>query len=290
MEKILFVLLAVMALYGCNSSEVISGEDEEPPGYEFDKVKVVEYTPAPGQFINETYVPADATDAVRWAQERIDAGYYVSLGAFGGYIILQPSEAITNRDGYDFGISGNPIPTHNEPGIVWVSRDDNGNGVPDDNWYELKGSNAVTRSYSVTYYRTDTPEDVRWTDSNGESGTVKYVPAYHSQNYYPMWCDDDGSFTLTGSLIAPNPSETNSQLSHDPYGWGYADNLGADMFTDGYDRYVFNRFDLDNAVDADGSPVKLDRVDFIKVQSAVLYNLEVLGEISTEVTSLVLLK
>ena len=39
-----------------------------------------------------------------------------------------------------FAIQGNAFDSSNEPGIVWVMQDVNGNGLPDDEWYELRGS------------------------------------------------------------------------------------------------------------------------------------------------------
>lgn len=64
-----------------------------------------------------------------------------------------------------------------EPGIVLVSKDENGNGLPDDEWYELAGSEYGTdteiRDYEITYYRPE-PEnaDVRWIDNQGNEGYV----------------------------------------------------------------------------------------------------------------------
>lgn len=43
-------------------------------------------------------------------------------------------------EGYDFAIEGNAFDGSSEPGIVWVMQDVNGNGLPDDTWYQLKGS------------------------------------------------------------------------------------------------------------------------------------------------------
>ena len=82
---------------------------------------------------------------------------------------------------YDMKILGNgfysatqkadePLGGSSEPGIVMVSRDDNGNGLPDDEWYELAGSEETNEktlfNYSITYYRPndDTPAEtyIRW--------------------------------------------------------------------------------------------------------------------------------
>lgn len=281
-----YAILACTIAWSCNKSETIGEESV----WEYDEVTVLEYTPAPGQFINDGFEVSTAAEAASWAQERLAGRLFVSLGAFGGYIVLKPSVSIFTREGYDFGIMGNPITTHNEPGIVWVSRDENGNGMPDDTWYQLKGSDTGRNYYTVTYYRTDQPVDVPWEDSDGQTGSVAYLPSFHVQNYYPMWCDGGGNITFTGTLLQPNFEEVNNQLQNSAYGWGYADNLGSDALYDENGRYLFNRFDLDNAVDSEGQRVLLSSVDFIKVQSALLYNMGSTGELSTEVNALIIYK
>lgn len=92
-----------------------------------------------------------------------------TLGGFGGNITVGFDHTIPNVPGeYDFKIYGNAYydmygtlldkPGGNsEPGIVLVSKDTNGNGLPDDEWYELAGSEynspATIRNYEITYYR-----------------------------------------------------------------------------------------------------------------------------------------
>jgi hypothetical protein len=64
------------------------------------------------------------------------------------------------------------------------------------------------------------------------------------------------------------------------FDWGYAENrIGADFDSKAYS----NRLDISNAVDADGNPVQLDHIRFIKVQSAVLQQAGWLNEISPEI-------
>lgn len=63
--------------------------------------------------------------------------------------------------------------------MVWVMQDVNGNGEPDDEWYELRGSETgkegTVSGYAVTYYRpAGKGMDVQWTDSEGHSGTIEY--------------------------------------------------------------------------------------------------------------------
>ena len=74
----------------------------------------------------------------------------MSLGGFGGYVVVGFDQPVVNDPrnpyGVDFTISGNAFEAAakgywSEPGAVMVMRDDNGNGLPDDTWYELAGSN-----------------------------------------------------------------------------------------------------------------------------------------------------
>ncbi len=77
--------------------------------------KVYEYTPAPGQFINETSTIGGMTGnetspeaAVTWATRRLKDKLHVSLGTFGGYIIVGFDHSIPNSGNqYDFSDSGN---------------------------------------------------------------------------------------------------------------------------------------------------------------------------------------
>lgn len=78
-------------------------------------------------------------------------------------------------------------------------------GLPNDTWYELKGSEygkeETIRDYAVTYYRPSAPKmNVAWTDNRGGSGVIEYLEAFHQQDYYyPAWVEAD-SYTLRGPL------------------------------------------------------------------------------------------
>lgn len=259
--------------------------------------EVYEYTPAPGQFINESKSGYKGVSTVQqacdYADQRMRNERYVSLGTFGGYIIVGFDHSIENRGaykGYDFSIKGNQFEGSSEPGIVWVMQDNNGNGLPDDEWYELAGSQTnVTRSYAVTYYRPMAPQTgVQWTDNAGGSGTVEYQPLFHIQDfYYPVWVEQD-VYTLYGTRLEPNVyiNPDNNQWVMGSYGTGYVDNFGDDMLSDDGNQEAGpakTYFKIDNAVYPDGRSVKLDFIDFIKVQCGVLAQAGILGEVSTEV-------
>ena len=264
--------------------------------------KVYEYMPAPGQYINEPVIfTSDVTtpgEAVTWAEARLERELFVSLGSFGGYIVVGFDHSIPNSGGgYDFAIQGNAFESlsgnSNEPGIVWVMQDVNGNGLPDDEWYELRGSetgNEETRqACEVTYYRPAARMRTPWTAADGTKGAVDYLPAQHAQPfYYPQWVASS-SYTLVGTLLSSRHHQDPATgfWDNQPYGWGYADNAGEDLLdrNDADGTGQTNGFRISNAMLPDGTPVELAYIDFIKVQCGVLAQSGWLGEISTEVCS-----
>ena len=110
--------------------------------------EVLEYKPAPGQFINSSPwgIPNSAKSLIGGVTGSM------SLGAFGGYVVFKFANPVENDPdnpyGVDFTIYGNPLDEWSEQGIVSVMQDENGNGLPDDTWYELAGSDyaELTRS------------------------------------------------------------------------------------------------------------------------------------------------
>lgn len=276
MRKFWYILPVVTLIFAaCDKNEEEMTEEGE--------LKVLEYRPAPGQFINEGFDCQTMEEANAYAEERFQKGTYVSLGAFGGYITVKMPKEVKNRAGYDFGIIGNPFSGSSEPGIVWVAEDTNGNGIADDTWYELKGSEEAERNYAVTYHRPDAAGDIAWEDNKGQNGVIKYLPSYHQQMYYPNWIEED-SYTLTGSKLEARTEQLESGIwTNKDFGKGYADNWGSDRATNANGNYMYNQFDLDDAVDADGNAVTLNQIHFVKVQTAILSSVEVIGEVSTEI-------
>lgn len=255
--------------------------------------KVYEFAPAPGQFVNQPgglagYTGNESTmeQACAYAEGRLAVDLYVSLGAWGGSLIVGFDHSIKNNngEGYDFGIHANAFATSNEPGIVWVMQDTNGNGLPDDEWYELRGSETgkatTIQDYEVTYFR-PSPYAMNnfWIDCFGKEGSVRRNQYHGQEYYYPIWMPD--SYTIRGTLIPG----TMSNDGHAPYPWGYVDNCGSDSYT-GTDMYGYsqiNGFKISNAMYPDGTPISLEYIDFIKVQCAVQEYHDAFGEVSTEV-------
>lgn len=276
--------------------------------------KVYMYCPAPGQFINvlPKYEAGDTQeDMNRKAEECLadDNQTMISLGGYGGYVVFGFDHAVQNVAGkYDFKIYGNafaaamnPNPDETrfggscEPGIVMVSRDENGNGLPDDTWYELVGSEyykpETVHGYEITYYKPDenkdrTPDNdykylndttyIRWT-TNGYGNGYLYRNVYHNQPYYPQWITDT-SLAFEGTKLADNyvdESGNGRYYVQYAYNWGYADN-----FPNTDERSNFN---IEWAVDTNGNPVDLPVIDFVKVYTGVNQYCGWLGETSTEI-------
>jgi len=237
--------------------------------------RVYEYLPAMGQFVNVMPLYEEGDDAesmCRKCEKAIadNAGGTISLGGWGGYVTFGFDHAVKNKEGKDIQILGNAFyqsgsETYgsSEPGIVLVSRDDNHNGLPDDKWYELKGSlyddpNTV-HSFTRTYTRAgDTLQN-----------------AFHKQPYYPQWIKAD-EITFTGAKLPSQTETVNTQLVQRILEYGYVDNK-PNKDIEG------TSFDISWAVDANGHPVHLPNVDFIRVYTAVDEVLPMTGELSTEI-------
>ena len=258
------------------------------------QAKVIEYCPAPGQFINTLPVSADAdtyADILAKAQSNLERGSMISLGAFGGYMVAQFDSPVANAEGYDLIILGNAFATSAEPGVVMVSRDANHNGIADDRWYEIAGSEYAnsTKNYEITYYRPEADKDtikelkqyIRWTDNQGNSGWLS-KNATHPQGYYPTWIAAD-SLTFRGTLLPVNAIDKNGDGTYfdlKPYEWGYADNQPNSNESG-------CSIDIDWAVDEDGNAVTLEAIDFIRIHTAVnAVDLGQIGEASTEISAI----
>lgn len=307
MKRAFAAVLAAALLAACNSGEVIvaGGGGGSTADADFDRV--FEFMPAPGQFINDKasgYTgESTAAEAVLYAEKRLKNGLYLSLGGFGGYVVVGFDHDIIDNGGYNIAIGGNQTETSNEPGIVWVMPDDNGNGLPDDTWYELAGSDSgsdaeplgTVRGCEVTYYRpAGAGQPVAWRDNLGAAGEIDYIAASHRQDsYYPAWIAAD-SYTLSGTRLKERnyDRDGNGEYWVNPaYDWGYADNLGSDTVVGNSANGLtsgmrFTLLKIANAVDADGSPVHLDRIRFVKIQTGVNAKSGRLGEASTEVTAI----
>ena len=275
--------------------------------------KVYDFRPAPGQFVNEIpeWEEGDTeTTMIAKAEEQISGGTdngMISLGGFGGYVVFGFDHRVVNVSGQsDFMVYGNAVYdlvdanyASSEPGIVMVSVDANGNGLPDDEWYELAGSDYraanTYHGYQITYEKPDldraTAADpdaddsaiidktyIKWT-TNCEAEPEGYVKrnSFHTTNsYWPSWISDE-KMTFEGTrleCLTVNIAATGLRYVATPRAWGYVDDL-PNSANKGYD--------IGWAVDADGNAVNLPAIDFVKVYTAVNHEHGWIGEISTEI-------
>jgi PKD repeat protein len=242
----------------------------------------VDYGPAPGQFINYQKGSTKAKamqDLQTWCTN--GSASYFMIGAYGGYYMLGFDHSVTNVPGKaDLQVSGNAFAGWCEPGIVWVMQDENGNGLADDTWYELKGSETgkpeTKQRCAMTYYKPNAPNsNVLWTDNTGRAGSVDWLGAHQQQYYYPMFIAED-YYTLTGTCLSSTAGMSGSIEVSACYEWGYADNISSN------DSRLSSQFWLEDAIHLDGSPANLQYIDFIKVHTATTGKGAAVGEISTE--------
>ena len=288
-----------------NRASSTDTEEEEQPSPDAPSAyanKVLAYRPAPGQFMNTSTTAYEkgfsAEDVRRKAEEKLKDPYLclLSLGGFGGSIVVGFDHTVPNMNGaYDFKIYGNAsydsfgtltgaLGGSSEPGIVLVSKDMNGNGLADDEWYELKGSEYdskhTIKDYAITYHRPASPlSSVKWTDNQGNTGYVYRNETHTKNDYYPAWIEEDemtfyGSRLKDNAVNEPRPGMPEHWVGY-CYAYGYADNHPND------EKGAL--FKIDWAVDKEGRAVKLDGIDFVKIYTAVNQYCGWMGEISTEV-------
>lgn len=261
--------------------------------------RVLEYAPAPGQFVNTMPEWEDGDDATVMAEKAyqytVPEESMISLGGYGGYVVVGFDHTIVNVDGKrdiyiegnSFYSTGNVVSSGNcEPGVVLVAYDINGNGVPDDNeWFEIKGSEYGNSklNYVCTYYRPDDDDaDIRWTDNYGNEGYI-YKNQFHSQPYWPQWLLDQETLVFRGTRLPDNGVDESGNGTYyvlSQFEYGYADNVP------NLDEGYWNedaKIDIDWAIDVDGNSVKMPGVDFVRIYTGVNQDNGWIGENSTEV-------
>ena len=308
--------------------------------------RVYAYRPAPGQFVNTLPVarvgePVDSVlarcktsicgriDTVTSTFHgqtitRIDTVWsegMITLGGYGGYVIVGFDHPVVNMHTWDFDIQGNAFYSEQmvsggscEPGIVMVGVDADGDGVPSegDRWYELAGSEYnhpnTQHDYQITYFRPDenkprTPSStdpslidttyIRWTSNDVNPDSVSgYMSrnSFHAQPYWPLWLQGEETLTFEGAKLRCNAVDIGGNNGNAYYvqycfNWGYVDNL-PNHPAHLPDAAGYNPgFKIDWAVDELGNHVNLTHIDFIKVYNAVNQYCGWIGETSTEVAA-----
>ena len=269
-------------------------------------VEVLEYQPAPGQYVNTLPTVAEnATHADACAEATTclnKPNYMIHLGTFGGYVTVRFDHAIQNKRGSDILILGNGIFNKDtnggsiEPGIVYVGV---GSSLDDCQWYELAGSEYYTseiHDFSITYHKPTTEDFVSdyikwecsWTEKDGtrrDSTGYHSKIGYHKQSYWPYWNADKETMTFSGGKLpnnAKNLSETGQnwvQYRYSDDAYGYVDACAAN-------DSLNSSFDIDWAVDNEGNHVNLSEVNFIRIKTGIFQYCGWLGETSTEVKSI----
>ena len=256
--------------------------------------KVVDYLCIGSQYTNISYGTSP---------ENTLKGTLASLGNFGGYITYYFENPITdnpnNKYGIDFYVYGNSSESNQasmaELGQVYVSEDGK-------TWFALAGSehyeDKAIWDYTITYKKDAAGKSV-WTDNQGNTMIDAAKVAWPKRSVYYMndvWSRD--SYTFTGVLFKSQEDGTvmgtsNTSSFAASARFGYADYYANGTFGADVNPYVenptqSNGFDLAWAVDANGSPVKLTDVHYVRVATASNIWAGAFKEKSTEVMQLVL--
>jgi len=284
---------------------------------------ILDYAPAPGQFINDPafsnpiHALGAPTGGGTSAPNNIEV---VSLGGFGGSITLGFAQTIyddpRNPYGLDaivfgnaFWVGGDPTRRFAEGGIIEISRDVNGNGIPDDPWYVIRGPSLPTPPAAAAFtqhWDNDPntpvpPANLAWypdpllyphipgsysTSGYLLPGAFQSIPLVHPDGVTALvevhygYADISPVLILgdlTGNNSVDDPSMTPEQFYTRP------DNpflVGIDPGSGGGDA-----FDIAWAVDpVTGEPANLDGFDFIRISTGANSIAGIFGEISTEIS------
>jgi hypothetical protein len=234
--------------------------------------------------------------------DRLLAGGLISLGNFGGYVTVKFDTPIQNNPnnlyGVDLKINGNSHGGQgfSEPGNVWVSKD----GM---NWYLLAGSDYfddnTIRDYEVTYTR-NADGTSSYTDNYGsliirnpETGLYRY-PLPVSYPLFNWQSGQEDQMTFAGPLLTSNASDPYGSASAAFPNWGYVDVRDGDTTRTPVNPYLGptvagtgSSYDISWAIDADGKPVYLDEISYLRVSTASHIYAGAIGEKSTEVSMIV---
>lgn len=285
--------------------------------------KVLDYRPAPGQFVNTMPEYEDGDTQETMNKKVLEAlgnnnRGLITLGGYGGYVIVGFDHTIENKsDVCDFRVLGNAFAANTsanrggdgscEAGIIMVAYDKNKNGVPDaDEWFEIAGS-AYTQTES-------------WYEEAKKAGNDVNIYKNYDMTYFRPESDPE-KFTETienyirweanQGIVKEGYKVKNIYHKQSYYPkWVKDDKItfsgtclpqnGINKGKDGSDYFILHQFaygyadnatnnsegskiDIDWAVDKDGNSVKLPGIDFIKIYTGINQENGWIGECSTEV-------
>lgn len=289
--------------------------------------KVFDYMPAVGQFTNKLpeYKEGDTQEDMNakvLAQIGNGKKSMITLGGYGGYVVVGFDHTIENRPGLrDFRVlgnafyaAGNPDPTAPvggscEPGIIMVAYDSNGNGKPDENeWYEIAGSSHKDVTKELFYAK-------GIENGNDMNFHSDFEITYYKPEVEPETAEDKLEYIRWEDNKGNSGYKVKNGFHNQPYYplWAKGDKLtfkGSRLPENGIDEsgqgnyYVLYKLlygyadnekndsddsaiDIDWAINSKGQKVKLPGVDFIKVYTGVNQENGWLGENSTEFTGIV---
>lgn len=285
--------------------------------------KVLDYRPAPGQFVNvmPEYEDGDTQESMnKKVLEAIGNNNrgLITLGGYGGYVIVGFDHTIENKpDVCDFRVLGNAFVANTpssrgsdgscEAGIIMVAYDKNKNGIPDaDEWFEIAGSahsqiekwyeeakNAgndvnIYNDYEMTYYRPELdPEKFTETIEDyirWEANQGVVKEGYKAKNIYHKQSYYP-KWIKDDKLTFSGTCLPQNGINK---GNNDSDYFVLHQFSFGYADNATNdndgsKIDIDWAVDKSGNTVRLPGIDFIKIYTGINQENGWIGECSTEV-------
>lgn len=305
--------------------KVIFDEVEDAPeGATAYITKVLDFLPAVGQFTNKLpeYKDGDTQETmnakVLEAIGNNNRGM-ISLGGFGGYVVVGFDHTIKNVEGKrDFRVLANafyaaanpdpnaPIGGSCEPGVIMVAYDANKDGIPNDNeWYEIAGSSHIDPSQELWYQRAK--------DAGCNVNLYRnYEITYHRPQKEPSSRDEWSTYISWEDNQGNKGYKVKNQYNAQSYfpQWVTTDKLtfkGTCLPQNGIDEsgkgnyFVLYKFlygyadnetnaaddsaiDISWAINNMGQNVELPGVDFIKIYTGINQENGWLGECSTEIT------
>jgi len=204
----------------------------------------------------------------------------VTLGGAGGSITLGFDHRVmddgTNPFGMDaivygnaFWFQGNPTRRFAEAGIIEISRDDNGNGLADDDWYFIPGSHLSPPCSGACQLPAGTFGNSTLNHPGGSGATVEVAYGYADMSPTLLLGDLDADNQVDDTTLTPEEFYT---VPDDPMTVGMSEGAGGG-----------DAFDIAWAVDPEtGDPAGLDGFDFIRITTGLDAS-TIFGEISPEI-------